>query len=648
MSASRRATCHVAFGAILWIAACSGADDGPGGPEPTETADSGTSCVRVSWYRDADGDGYGGGVAELACEAPGSDWIEEPIGDCDDASADVHPAAPETCNGIDDDCDDRIDRDDGDLVGASSGYVDADGDGYGTAPLVEVCDLTGTSPVAGDCDDGNADVNPDASEVCNLFDDDCDGLVDLDDPGVADPLSVFEDVDGDGYGAEPVVVCDATGTAAVGGDCDDGDADVNPIAAEVCNTVDDDCNGLTDTDDADVTDAFWTYEDDDGDGYGDMSILACVTDGTSDLSGDCDDGDADVSPAAIEICNAIDDDCDSAIDDDDDSLATRWIPDGDGDGYGDSTATAVAGCDPPSGYVVADPADCDDADASVYPGAVELCDDVQQDCSDAGWTRDVGVATFYPDGGGYEDWTADLASGLYGATERIVLDTVGELVICDGTWYVDLEVRSDDVTITGLHGSADTILSGGDDTRVLGIVEESAKVKVRGLTMTEGNGCFGAVVSTMIVSSCSSKGGSGTTTTGSTLRLSDVRIENNNPPLLWIAWSMIYSTNGALELVDSTVANNTIVGIEVQGSSLHCTGDPKNDAGIWGNVAGVSMDGYADELLFESEGCDFDGTGGAYTPSYDLQLSSGVSVDWFDFGDDATFSCDASTITCVK
>ncbi len=570
----------VAFGAIVWIAACSGADTAPGRPAPAETTDSDTSCVRVSWYRDADGDGYGGGVAELACEAPGSDWIEEPIGDCDDAAVDVHPAAPETCNGIDDDCDDRIDLDDGDLVDASSAYIDADGDGYGTAPLVEVCDLLGTSPVAGDCDDGNADVNPDAPEVCDLLDDDCDGLVDLDDPGVTDPLSVFEDGDGDGYGAEPVVVCDTTGTAAVGGDCDDGDADV--------------------------------------------------------------------SPAAIEICNAIDDDCDAAIDDDDDSLATRWIPDSDGDGYGDATATAVAACAPPSGYVAADPADCDDADASVYPGAVELCDDVQQDCSDAGWTRDVGVATFYPDGGGYEDWTADLASGLYGATATIVLDTVGDLVICDGTWYVDLEVESDEVTITGLHGSADTILSGGDDTRVLGIVEDSAKVKVRGLTMTEGNGCMGAVVSTMIVGSCSSKGSSGTTTTGSALRLSDVRIENNDPGLVWIAWSMIYSTNGALELLDSTVASNSIVGIELQGSSMHCTGDPTNDAGIWGNAAGVSMDGYEDELLFESEGCDFDGTGGAYTPSYDLALSSGVSLDLFDFGDDATFSCDASTLTCVK
>jgi len=95
-------------------------------------------------------------------------------GDCDDDDPDVNPGAPETCNGIDDDCDGMID------VGALEAeprWTDRDGDGFGTGDPVSACpDAADTASVGGDCDDTAADTNPGAEERCNDgIDNDCDG-----------------------------------------------------------------------------------------------------------------------------------------------------------------------------------------------------------------------------------------------------------------------------------------------------------------------------------------------------------------------------------------------------------------------------------------------------------------------------------------
>ena len=95
------------------------------------------------------------------------------------------------------------------------------------------------------------------------------------------------------------------------------------------------------------------------------------------------DGTADVNPSASEVCNDIDDDCDTLIDDEDADLidATTWYIDYDSDGFGSSSYT-VDSCDAPTGYVGTDD-DCDDTDASVYPSAPELYDDQDNDCDGA-------------------------------------------------------------------------------------------------------------------------------------------------------------------------------------------------------------------------------------------------------------------------
>jgi len=107
---------------------------------------------------------------------------------------------------------------------------DDDSDGF----LAEVCD-------GDDCDDTNPDVNPGAIENCsNELDDDCDGLVDMEDQDC-----LCNDADGDGYGAPASVTC---GHPEL--DCDDTNPDVNPGAAEICTGgFDEDCDGLIDCDD---------------------------------------------------------------------------------------------------------------------------------------------------------------------------------------------------------------------------------------------------------------------------------------------------------------------------------------------------------------------------------------------------------------
>jgi uncharacterized protein (TIGR03382 family) len=103
----------------------------------------------------------------------------------------------------------------------------------------------GYSDNADDCDDTTASVNPAAPEICNRVDDDCDGLVDIDDPGVGGAVVAFVDADGDGYGSTEAEVCAGTvGYVDNPDDCDDTDPSVYPGATEILEDgIDQDCDG---------------------------------------------------------------------------------------------------------------------------------------------------------------------------------------------------------------------------------------------------------------------------------------------------------------------------------------------------------------------------------------------------------------------
>ena len=372
---------------------CGGGDEDCSGYEDDNAIDQQT------WYEDADSDGFGdSNVSQTACDQP-TGYVADAT-DCGPADPYVFPGADEYCNGIDDDCDTV---DDNDPVDGQIWYVDSDSDGEGDDGAAVVACAQPSGAVANnlDCDDTRTDVNTQATELCDGIDNDCDG--EDDEPDAADAATWYADTDQDGFGDlyAPVVACDAPmGTVADNTDCDDLLIGVNPGASEICDGIDNDCDGLQD--ESDAVDAIAYFLDDDLDGYGDpdVSLTACSEpSGYVDDDGDCDDTDAYVNPGVDELCaTGVDDDCDDVINEDDAVDAATWCVDGDADGFGDCDQGQVDACLPPSGYF-ADATDCDDDANLVYPGAVEQCTGQDENCNDL---IDDGVqfVDWYPDADG--------------------------------------------------------------------------------------------------------------------------------------------------------------------------------------------------------------------------------------------------------
>jgi hypothetical protein len=339
---------------------CDGADndcDGLTDDDDNSVAD------QTTWYIDYDGDSYGSDrFTEAACAAP--EGYVSNAEDCDDAEATAFPGGVEVCDTLDNNCDGVVDE--ASAADAQTWYQDADLDGFGDADFTTLsCEVpSGYAENDEDCDDGEFAVNPDAEEVCDGLDNDCDGTADGAD--ATDVSAWYSDADKDGYGdpSKRSFACtQPTGSVATSTDCDDSDKAINPGATEVCDGDDNNCDGKTDGSDA--ADAGTWYSDADKDGYGaaSSSTLACTQPtGSVSTSTDCDDADKNINPAATEVCDGDDNNCDGKTDGSDAADKSTWYADADSDGYGDPSVTFDA-CDEPSGFT--DNADdCDDSDAS--------------------------------------------------------------------------------------------------------------------------------------------------------------------------------------------------------------------------------------------------------------------------------------------
>ncbi len=346
-------------------------DEAPETPNADGTADfyvSGLDIGTYSLHVNAMDPALDSGSASVSFEVvepdlDGDGFLDADLGgdDCNDGDAAIHPDADERCDGVDNDCDDEIDE--GDAIDADLFYADDDGDGYGdeSSPTTACVQPTDHIADGGDCDDTDPAVHPAAPEVCEVFDNDSDEVADEND--AVDAGTWYEDADGDTYGTSAVatVSCDAPpGYVADGTDCDDDNAVVNPAEVETCNGVDDDCNGTAD------------------DGF----------DADADGVADCFD---------VEQCDNLDNDGDGDIDEDATDAGT-WYADSDGDGHGDASDSTTA-CTMPSGYV-AGSTDCDDDDATSYPGAAELCDGADNDCNGTVDDDATDATTWYYDGDG--------------------------------------------------------------------------------------------------------------------------------------------------------------------------------------------------------------------------------------------------------
>ena len=194
---------------------------------------------------------------------------------------------------------------------------------------------------------------------------------------------------------------------------------------------------------------------------------------------DCDDGNAAIHPGAIEVCDQIDNDCDGVVDTDvaEDVETGTFYADADDDGFGDP-GQAVSACSAPPGFVE-DDTDCDDARSDVFPGGVEVCDGVDNDCDPA--TVESGV-TFVDALGDARDVTTTWAGPGPGDPDVLLLDESGTYYVCDGSWHVGLLVTAD-VDVVGVGGPERAVLMG--EGEVHGIVATGpATANVRGVTLT--------------------------------------------------------------------------------------------------------------------------------------------------------------------
>jgi hypothetical protein len=329
-------------------------------------------------YQDSDGDGYGSSLTVLDSGDTGcltADGESSVKGDCNDSNAGIHPDAAEIIgDGIDQNCN-----------STELCYVDADNDRYRPdcysilisqdSDCYDSGEAYFTDPT-GDCNDNDYRVSPSASEtVGDGIDQNCDGIE-----------LCYQNLDHDPYGSAFLIAdngdlqCLPTdGEAVTDGDCNDQDATIYPDTAEIIGDgVDQNCDT-------------WElcFADLDEDGFRSDPLIAvysvdmdCSDPGEADPStptGDCNDGNPDIHPGATEIiADGIDQDC---------TGNDICYLDGDNDGHRPDAVSTI----PDNGNLTCtdygeaeanDPIDdCNDNDPSVYPGAVEICDNKDNNCN---------------------------------------------------------------------------------------------------------------------------------------------------------------------------------------------------------------------------------------------------------------------------
>lgn len=280
---------------------------------------------------------------------PDGDGYDDYPADCGPDNPAIYPGAPETDNdGIDSNCD----GDDNNPVNpvCVNGMTQVCGIDTGACQTgIQTCANSSWGVCVGA-------IGP-VTEICgDNIDNDCDGSTDGPAEGCTNPIICYYDGDGDGFGLASNTQNSTTGTCplhfvTVDSDCNDQNAAVRPGVTENCtDNIDNNCNGLVDSQDPVCTIPVGDNHDDDGDCYCEVGPCngsvnrACAT----VQSGDCDDTKIGVNPGVVEVpANGIDDNCNNLVDE----PAPNGNTDSDGDGY-----------TPNEG-------DCNDANAAVHPGA---------------------------------------------------------------------------------------------------------------------------------------------------------------------------------------------------------------------------------------------------------------------------------------
>ncbi|NCG21960.1 MAG: hypothetical protein GWP91_23330, partial [Rhodobacterales bacterium] len=614
---------------------CNGFDDNCNGF--IDDADITTTLADgLDWYPDTDSDDYGDENASpvAACVAPANHVQDDT--DCADSQAAINPGVFEECDGFDNNCDGLTDDADPSLFGGTLWRLDADSDGYGTpTDSVLSCEAPfGYIPNgAPDCDDTNAAVYPLADEVCNGYDDDCDTFIDDLDGNTTNRPIWYLDVDSDGYGrtlTSQESCAQPGGYVANQDDCDDNNNAFYPGAVEVCNGFDDNCNGLTDDEDTPVFNTNTYYADADADSYGastNGTVEACrAPDEYTPDNHDCNDNNYFINPNGNEICDGVDNDCDTLIDDADPDVegAPIWYLDTDGDGYG-GIANPQPSCDAPfNGYASAD--DCLDTNLAVHPGAIEICDGLDNNCDGAADDANanlVGGTVYYADldGDGFGDATSGLSAcgqesgyvsdntdcadddpSLYpGQTLTVSMTGAGYTVIqsavddaCDegviqvlpGTYFGSIDYIGKNLVIRGIDPSNPPILGGAFATTVnagsnepVGAALENFVIRNTNPISSEGRGAYIGPNSSLDFTNVTFERATSSTGAGLAINsgqsvITDCAFEDNTASGLGGA---IFASSADVTVIDSSFLNNSA------GSGGHIYAGPSGSLTVVGS-----------------------------------------------------------------